>query len=113
RVPRSVILLLVSSKVAKSLSLVPWAKVDPSCLAAPAAKLSLISNLWEDQALFRGGKSASRMVSLQMGDGGSRGDGILGRGDDKGDSGDGDGDGGVGATSHASMCASKDDGKGV
>ncbi|GKE38097.1 hypothetical protein Tco_1461502 [Tanacetum coccineum] len=81
--------------------------------SSPAAKLSLISNLWEDQALFRGGKSASRMVSLQMGDGGSHGDGILGRGDDKGDSGDGDGDGGVGATSHASTCASKDDGKGI
>ncbi|GKG32623.1 hypothetical protein Tco_0430133, partial [Tanacetum coccineum] len=50
------------------------------------------------------------MVSLQMGVGGSGGDGILGRGDDKGDSGDGDGDGGVGATSHALMCVSKDDG---
>ncbi|GJR71694.1 putative ribonuclease H-like domain-containing protein [Tanacetum coccineum] len=41
------------------------------------------------------------------------GDGILGRGDDKGDSGDGNGNGGVGAASHASMCASMDGGKGV
>ncbi|GJU82515.1 hypothetical protein Tco_1284880 [Tanacetum coccineum] len=48
-----------------------------------------------------------------MGYDGSGGDGIMGKGDDKGDSGDGDGDGGVGAVRHASMCASKDDGKGV
>ncbi|GKB75327.1 hypothetical protein Tco_0942222, partial [Tanacetum coccineum] len=52
------------------------------------------------------------MESLWVGDDGSGGDGILGRGDDKGDSGDGSGDGGVGAASHASTCASIDSGKG-
>ncbi|GJV63245.1 hypothetical protein Tco_1474073 [Tanacetum coccineum] len=54
-----------------------------------------------------------RSQSLGMGDDGSGGNGILGRGDDKGDSGDGDGDGDAGAIRQASMCASKDDGKGV
>ncbi|GJY86309.1 hypothetical protein Tco_0500335 [Tanacetum coccineum] len=52
------------------------------------------------------------MMSLQMGDGGSFGYGVMGRGDDKGDSGDGDGDGGVGAIRNAWMCASKYDGDG-
>ncbi|GKG47055.1 hypothetical protein Tco_0504252, partial [Tanacetum coccineum] len=41
------------------------------------------------------------------------GDGILGSGDDRVDSGDGDGDGGVGAVRHSSMSASMDGGKGV
>ncbi|GKC27342.1 hypothetical protein Tco_1034636 [Tanacetum coccineum] len=51
--------------------------------------------------------------SLGMGDDGSGGDGILGRGNDKGDSGDNDGDEDTGAIRQALMCASKDDGKGV
>nr|GEX39460.1 hypothetical protein [Tanacetum cinerariifolium] len=55
----------------------------------------------------------SRMKSLWVGDDGSGGDGILGRGDDKGDSRDSGGDGGVGAASHASTCAAMDGGKGV
>ncbi|GKC95653.1 hypothetical protein Tco_1161095, partial [Tanacetum coccineum] len=59
--------------------------------------------------------SASRMISLRVGDGSSNGgDGILGSGDDSSDSGDGDGDGhgGVGAVRHSSMSASMDGGKG-
>ncbi|GJU31335.1 hypothetical protein Tco_1174924 [Tanacetum coccineum] len=97
---------MVSSKVTTSLSLVPWGKVDPGYLAAAVADLSSISNLWgegENQALCRGGRSASEIGSLRVGDDGSGGDGILGRGDDKGDSDDGGGDGGAGAASHTFM----------
>ncbi|GKA71870.1 putative reverse transcriptase domain-containing protein [Tanacetum coccineum] len=64
-------------------------------------------------ALFRGGMSASGMISLWVGGGSSNGgDVILGNGDDKGDSGDGGGNGDAGAVRHASMCASKADGDG-
>ncbi|GKC91560.1 reverse transcriptase domain-containing protein [Tanacetum coccineum] len=65
----------------------------------------------ENQALCRGGRSASKIGSLRVGDDGSGGDGILGRGDDKGDSKDGGSDGGAGAASHAFMCAIIDGGK--
>ncbi|GJU59745.1 hypothetical protein Tco_1237511 [Tanacetum coccineum] len=60
-----------------------------------------------------------RYVSLgydiSMGRGGSSngGDGILGSGDDRGDSRDGGGNGDVGTVRHALMWASKADGKGV
>ncbi|GJW00785.1 hypothetical protein Tco_1556036 [Tanacetum coccineum] len=56
--------------------------------------------------------SASRMISLRVG-GGRRngGDGILGSGDDRGNSRDGGGNGGAGAASQRSTNASMEDGQ--
>ncbi|GJQ95935.1 hypothetical protein Tco_0007074 [Tanacetum coccineum] len=79
----------------------PQAKVDSGCLAAAVAEL------------FQDGMSASRMISLWVGDGSNGGDGILGNGNDSGNSGDGDGVGDIDAATHLSISASMDDGRGV
>ncbi|GJU23428.1 reverse transcriptase domain-containing protein [Tanacetum coccineum] len=54
----SVTLSLVSSTVTTSLSIVTWAKVDPGCLAVPAAELSpILKGGGENRALFQGGRN--------------------------------------------------------